>query len=71
MIPDLNLLDVESRGEVGGGYEIAEDGERPSGSEQWLFIKPEWNIFPYCNSRTRTNWVNVRSGHSLTFSLCL
>lgn len=36
-VPDPSPLNVQGRGELRGGNEIARNREHPSGSKQWLF----------------------------------
>lgn len=71
MVPDLNPLDIEGSGELRGGNEITGSGENHLHRAVAIY-QPAclFVCFQHYNSRTRVNWFNIRSGLSLTFSLC-
>lgn len=68
MVPSPHPLDVDGRGKLRRG------NEKPGMTITLLdqsssYLLTSMDIFQYHKNRTRANWLNVRSDHSLTFSL--
>lgn len=68
MVPSPDPLDAEGRGELSRGDE--KPGVRITLLDQSSsYLLTSMDVFQYHKNRTRENWLNVISYHSLTFFL--